>query len=135
MELVQNISDQPGRYLGNGYIRQNDDGGIEFTLYATEITNVKAFTDLLLSPMVGQAGTLFREDESYTLTATSYRVHTWKADRILNLNFEWGRPPSPTPRLYGNIDILRHETKAAIGDTPYRMLMHFFDVITITWPN
>ncbi len=29
MELVQNTSHQPGRYIGNGYIRQNDDGVIE----------------------------------------------------------------------------------------------------------
>jgi len=49
MELVQNTSHQPGRYIGNGYIWQNDDGVIEFTLYATEIPNVEAYTRLLMS--------------------------------------------------------------------------------------
>ncbi len=34
MELVQNTSNQPGRYIGNGYIKQKEDGIIEFTLDA-----------------------------------------------------------------------------------------------------
>lgn len=70
MELVQNTPHQPGIYIGTGYVRQNDDGVIEFMLYATEIPNAEACTRLLMSPMTAQAGTLFSEDQSYTLTAT-----------------------------------------------------------------
>jgi len=51
MELVQNTSHQPGRYIGNGYIRQNDDGVIEFTLYATEIPNVESVYPFIDCPL------------------------------------------------------------------------------------
>jgi hypothetical protein len=128
MELVQNTSHQPGRYIGNGYIRQNDDGVIEFMLYATEIPNVEAYTRLLMSPMSGQAGTLFGEDQSYTLTATSYRQDTWNAQRILNINFQ---TDITTLRLYGRIDVLRRERKAIKRNPLHRIIMHFFDDIDI----
>jgi len=128
MELVQNTSHQPGRYIGNGYIKQNDDGVIEFTLYATEIPNVEAYTRLLMSPMTGQAGTLFGEDQSYTLTATSYRRDTWNAERILNINFQ---TDVTTLRLYGRIDVLRRERKAIERSPLHRIIMHFFDDIDI----
>jgi hypothetical protein len=128
MELVQNTADQPGRYIGNGYIRQNDDGVIEFTLYATEIPNVEAYTRLLMSPMTGQAGTLFGEDQFYTLIATSYRGDTWKADRIYNFDFQ---TDVTTLRLYGRIDVLRRERKAVKRAPLHRIIMHFFDDIDI----
>jgi len=52
--------------------------------------------------MTGQAGTLFGEDQSYTLTATSYRRDTWNAERIFNINFQ---RDVTTLRLYGRIDV------------------------------
>jgi hypothetical protein len=131
MELVQNTSNQPGRYIGNGYIRQNDDGVVEFTLYASEIPNFEAYTRLLMSPMTGQAGTLFGEDQSYTLTATSYRRDTWKAEGLLNLGFQ---TDVATLRLYGRIDVLRLERKAVTHDPLHRIVMHFFEDIDIPCP-
>jgi hypothetical protein len=128
MELIQNTSRQPGRYIGNGYIRQNDLGVIEFMLYATEIPNVEAYTRLLMSPMTGQAGTLFREDESYELIATSYRWDTWKAERILHFDFQ---SDGTTLRLYGRLDFLRREREALVSDPTHLLVMHFFDDIDI----
>jgi hypothetical protein len=131
MELVQNTSTQPGRYIGNGYIRQNDNGVIEFTLYATEIANYQAYTALLMSPMTGQAGTLIQADEAYTLIATSYRQDTWKAERILELDFQ---TDITTLRLYGKIYVLRRERKAVVRDPTHRITMHFLDDIGIPCP-
>jgi hypothetical protein len=73
MELVQNTSNQPGRYIGNGYIKQKEDGVIEFTLDAAEVGNDQAYSALLLSPMTGQSGTLIQADQAYTLIATDCR--------------------------------------------------------------
>jgi hypothetical protein len=68
MELVQDSSDQPARYAGSGYIEQVDHSAIVFTMYSTETTNAGPFS---LSHWAGaQSGTIFRDDESYTLNAT-----------------------------------------------------------------
>ena len=130
MELVQNTPHQPIRYVGSGYIRQKDDGNIEFTIYATEIINVGELESL--SHLLGgwQSGTLFRTAQSYTLIALSYWRYNWRADGILNLSVDWRQSPQ---RVSGNIRILRREGKASMPGRPHRIIMHFFDDIDVPY--
>jgi hypothetical protein len=132
MELAQNTSHQPVRYVGSGYIRQNGDGGIEFTIYATEIYNVDVVTTLY--PFFGgqHSGTVFHDDESYELTAKSYCGYEWTTERIFDPSVDWRQTPQ---RVSGNIRILRREGKAVIRDRPHRIIMHFFKDIDIPCPT
>jgi hypothetical protein len=131
MELAQNTPSNPIRYIGSGYIRQNNDGGIEFTIYATEICNVDMVT--ALSPILSRhhSGTVFRGDESFTLTATSYWRYSWKAERIFDPSVDWRQSPQ---RVSGNISILRREGRAVCRGRPHRVIMHFFENIDIPCP-
>lgn len=126
MELVQNTPHQPIRYIGSGYIRQRDDGSIEFTIYAIEIVNVDESQSL--SYLVGgwQSGILFTRAEAYTLIALSYWRYNWSAEGILTPSVDWRQSPQ---RVSGYIRILRREEKGPIPSRPHRLALHFFDDI------
>jgi hypothetical protein len=123
LELTQNTPNAPGSYVGSGYIRQTDNGSIEFTIYVTEIINHSA---LLNATMHWQAGTIFSDADYYSLTANSYSGHTWSADRLPNPDVDYRQNP---PRVTGKIDVLRCESKEVTQG--HRIIMHFFEAIDI----
>ena len=47
MELVQNSQHKPVKYIGGGYIKQDDNGVIIFKIYTKEIENVNAASELV----------------------------------------------------------------------------------------
>jgi hypothetical protein len=128
IELAQKTPNQARIYFGSGYIKQNLNGLIEFTIYANNISSHNPFGSSLISSLTQQSGTLFGEDEFYTLTATSYRGVVWEADNIFDFSFHWS---ATTPRLYGIINTLRRQRKRLTNDKLHRVIMHFFDIIDI----
>src|SRR3984893_7372527 len=99
MELTQNASDHPRKYVGSGYITQNVDGGIEFIIYANTFFNTDVLTDIS-SVMHAPAGTIIPRPEYYTLSAQSYLGYTWTAERIVNPSVRWHET---VPRVSGDI--------------------------------
>ena len=70
------------RFEGPGYVRQAEDGSLEFKLYAVKLENVKPMGHLeALSKAV--AGQLHADDYFYALTAVGHDGTSWTAARIL----------------------------------------------------
>jgi hypothetical protein len=80
--LVQNTEAEAISFRGPGYIRQGEDDRIGFKIYAVETINTDLPRDL--NRIARQtAGTLYRESDYYSLSATGVDGSQWTAARIL----------------------------------------------------
>ncbi|MCY3022272.1 MAG: hypothetical protein NTW87_24945 [Planctomycetota bacterium] len=91
-------------YSGNGWVRQKDDGSLEFRMFVSERSGTT-------QPRFGKAGVIIGEEHYYALEATHMDGEIWHCPRVL-----------PTPHQYnqsllveGQIDTLSQEHKTEPG--------------------
>jgi hypothetical protein len=94
MELKQNCDEFPGLVRGPGYIKQNEEGRLEFKIYVQEHEN----TDRLegqFGAFGPKPGELFQHQHHYTLTAVDSWANRWTAGRIIpNLSRAYHSDPT-----------------------------------------
>jgi hypothetical protein len=82
------------QYRGPGFVRQNPEGGLEFTIYDTQRTSDLSDLDLQRLP----AGSWISENQFYELTVRDWEGRNWRARRI--------RPR--TSGVYGETGLICH---------------------------
>jgi hypothetical protein len=125
IELVQNKISNRMRYVGPGYIYQQDDGILAFRMYVQDSQNA---SDLFEDADHSLPGTLFDEDEYYSLTCLSHEGDTWVTPRLL-VRISWS---TKGVRIRGRVDtILRSRSNNSSTLTPHYLRIHFFDNIDL----
>lgn len=113
-------------YIGKGYIRQTEGGGLEFKLYVVETSNVKPF-DSLNRRLSIEAGSLNPEDVFYDLSATAHDGTLWAAEKLLP-EFSWDMT---------DIEVIAHGTilsmysKRPVENLSPFLELHFFDDLDV----
>jgi len=130
MELVQNSQENPVKYIGRGYIKQDENGVLNFKIYTNEVENLNEASELVsMFNQLNKSGTIYSENDYYSLIAKSYEGEIWKAERIL-LNGNVDRRQTP-PCVYGKVLLIKHSTNTENKDGKHCLTMRFFDEIDI----
>jgi hypothetical protein len=108
----------PIRYRGKGYIRQEDDDTLSFRLYATQIENVDAASELTRF-LSGRPGEIYAPTEHYTLTALDTDNAIWTSERLL-VEGKW-RFEEDDPIMYGALATLAIDKPTASTDHTLRL--------------
>jgi len=112
------------RFVGPGYIRQDEDGALIFKLYVEMKEN--AGPQVIFNTLIGgAAGTLFNDDELYDLSATSVDGANWKAERIAGIHPNWNMRDD-TGVLNGRLHAIASAPLLPPAK-PHRLRLHFFD--------
>ncbi len=130
LKLVQSKATNPVSYTGAGYIRQTDDDLLSFKLYSVHFANTNCVPDLKrLGRFV--SGTLYDDEDYYTLTGTAVDGTTWVAEKVLP-HADW--PLSRTnPVLQGRI---AHCVRGERSPTSRDLQMYYFEKADIPcWLN
>jgi hypothetical protein len=132
MELVQNSQHEPVKYIGGGYIKQDDNGVIIFKIYTKEIENVNAASELVRTfNEINKSGTIYSKNNYYSLVAKSYEHETWKAERILldgDCNVDWRQSD---PCVHGKLHVITCSEKIENKEGKHDLTMRFFDEVDI----
>jgi hypothetical protein len=119
--LVQNTENEPIEYRGTGYIRQTETGALTVRLYSVETKNTDFIKDF---NSLGRAkpGTLYRENDYFTLTGTSINGSVWTAKNLLP-QCSW-LDTHPNPVVNASVG---HCERGQRNSTVLGMRLHYFD--------
>ena len=113
-------------YKGKGYIRQSDDGTLEFRVYVFETENVKPFASF--NRLIGgPVGSLHTDDMYFDLVATSRDGTVWASTRVM-AKFQWDM--TQEVNAVGQLYSMRSQTQSQETFTPF-LELHFFDDLTV----
>ena len=133
MQLTQNTDANPIVYSGRGFIRLTQNGRFEFKIYATEVSNITAFTSFQ-AVMAQASGTIYADADFYTLSAVDRFRNSWTADRILP-EADWPGW-NALPNVHGRLDTLRTPSGHFADPTQEHLLrVHFFVQADIPSPR
>jgi hypothetical protein len=109
-------------YFGKGYIRQAEDGYLEFRLYVERTEHVKPYQSFNRRMQI-EIGSLHPEEVFYDLIATAYDGTIWMTERLLP-SFHWDM--SQAVFANGKLISIKSQTKGLESFAPFLQL-HFFD--------
>lgn len=112
-------------YRGQGYVRQNDDGGLNFKIYVDSYENVDPYHHL--SAAASRPGKLFTDDMYYDLVAAGIDGTIWMSDRLYPC-LHWNMIDKSVV-VYGEIDTLR--TDLGFIQPRYHQCFHFFEELDV----
>lgn len=126
MMLIQRVENGE-IYRGKGYIRQTEDGALEFKLYVVNTDRVKPFESLTRRLGIA-AGKVHPDDVFYDLEAVAHDGTQWSAKRI-QASFSWDYKDVEALG-YGLILSIKSATDSQQEFSPFLQL-HFFDDIEV----
>ncbi|MEQ8249417.1 MAG: hypothetical protein RID42_17215 [Alphaproteobacteria bacterium] len=122
MTLLQNSpSDNAISYNGRGYIRQTEEGALEYKLYANETRNSNYIVDFRRQFEV-QSGEVLPEDSYFTLTGVAANGGSWKAEHVIP-KCDW-HAQHADPIVYGKLSSV---TGGEPPSNPKAIALHFFE--------
>jgi hypothetical protein len=121
MTLTQNSGENAPTFCGNGYIRQDAAGAIQFKLYANSFANTDSFSMLReISDFI--PGTLVPDISYYELRATGTDGSVWTSTYVMP-DINWARDSHVIAA--GKLGVVQNESES-IPDG-HSIEIHFFD--------